>query len=451
MKNTLFLTVLTAMAVLLASCEKIDMTEDGNNENTNTPAAKSLIIKASTTDDTSLPLPITLYAFDSNGKCKAQTNIEDGINRDAPSFSLPTGEYKITAVHIPSSYPTQATNTDAGTIINMPSENYASEAFYLGHAKVNLTSNNQTADITMKLQQAGVRISLIDVPEEVSSISVYISSPYTKINLSGELSDKQDVTIPCSKSGGTWTTGQFYILPVSSVPVLFTFNMKLTDGKNISYSFTYSGALYAGTPYNFEGKYSSIGDQNQLALHTNIGFDPWNSTVSRTFTFGPGIGIANKEEDIEVTEFPEDGTIWEGHVVALADTMDNNTCEVMLISLKEWDDVPSAYGSNPDAAQTKTMEYNENGMVGWSIPSKSEANILKYVYSQENNFNILNKQIETCGGTPLLQTEGSTNVRYLCENGTYAFGFKPSSSISSAGATVNYHLRLIKNITLKKQ
>lgn len=443
--------MLTVMSVLLASCEKIDMTEEAEGSTTSSSAKKSLSIRALSADGSSQPLPITLYAFDSNGKCKATSTITGGVSRENSSFTLPSGEYTITAVYVPSSYPAQSVSADSNTKINLPANNYATEVFYLGSAQVNLTSNNQTADITMKLQQAGVRISLIDVPEEVSSISVYISSPYTKINLSGELSDKQDVTIPCSKSGGTWTTGQFYILPVSSVPVLFTFNMKLTDGKNISYSFTYSGALYAGTPYNFEGKYSSIGDQNQLALHTNIGFDPWNSTVSRTFTFGPGIGIANKEEDIEVTEFPEDGTIWEGHVVALADTMDNNTCEVMLISLKEWDDVPSAYGSNPDAAQTKTMEYNENGMVGWSIPSKSEANILKYVYSQENNFNILNKQLETCGGTPLLQTEGSTNVRYLCENGTYAFGFKPSSSISSAGATVNYHLRLIKNIKVKKQ
>lgn len=446
MKNTLFLIVMTVMTVLLASCEKIDMTEEGNENNTSTSSSKSLKIKTLTGDNSSLHYPITLYAFDTNGRCKATSTISEGVKRENSSFTLQSGEYDIIAVHIPSSYPAQSSSVDANTRINLPSANYATEEFYLGSTRVNLTSNNQTADVTMKLQQTKIEISLTDVPAEVNSVSVGISSPYSKITYSGELSDKQNVVIPCTKSGSKWTTGQFFILPVSSSPVLFTFNMKQTDGKETSYSFSYNGALHAGTPYNFEGQYSSTGNQTQLSLQTNIGIDTWDSTVTKSFTFGPGIGLPATNEDMSVTDFPEDGTIWQGHVVALADIMDDNTCDVMLISLKEWGSVSSANSDNSSEATTLASKYAEDGMEGWSMPTKEEAKVLKDVYSDEGNMAILNNCIESCKGTPLSMVD----ARYLCEQGTFTFAFKSGSSISAAGTKTEYRMRLVKHITVRK-
>ena len=61
-------------------------------------------------------------------------------------------------------------------MINLPTENYATEQLYLGTAEVNLTSNNQSVDVTMNLKQAKMNISLTEVPTNVSSVSVTISS-----------------------------------------------------------------------------------------------------------------------------------------------------------------------------------------------------------------------------------------------------------------------------------
>lgn len=454
MKNTLFLIVMTVMTVLLASCEKIDMAEEGNDNNTSTSSSKSLSIKALTTDASSLPYPLSLYAFDSNGNCKAQINITEAVTRENTSFQLPSGQYCIVALHTPSSYPAQPSNPSINTNINLPAENYAKEAFYLGMTEVNLTSNNQSADVTMKPLQARVSISLGDVPNDVNKIDVTISSPYGKIAFGGEFSNKQDVTIPCVKSGDKWITDEAYILPSQSSPTLFNFKLRKNDGTQSTYQFTYNGTLNAGTPYSFDGKYSNTGDQTQLALQTNIAIDIWNSTVTKSFSFGPSVGFSEGTSN-SVTEFPADGEIWEGHVVALADMIDDNSCNLMLISLKEWDDVSSAFSSNKTMATSIADEYIENGIDGWSIPNTDEVEILRAVYCPENytyNLSILNEQIEKCGGTAIqLKDYSGKNVRYLAEGGEKAFSFVKGSSTGSAGATTKYYLRLIKNVVVKKQ
>ncbi|MCQ2221501.1 MAG: FimB/Mfa2 family fimbrial subunit [Prevotella sp.] len=449
MKKNIHLIIFALMTIFLASCEKIDMTET-ESEGTTDSAVKSLSIRTRSADASALPYPITLYAFDSNGKCKAQTTITEGVNREEPSFSLPRGQYSITAMHVPSSYPAQASSMEKTSMINMPSSNYATEPLYLGTAEVNLTSNNQTADITLNLKQAKLCISLTEVPADVTSISVTIGAPYTKLSIAGDHSEQKDITIQCSKADNKWTTGTVYTLPSTGNAVNFTFKLNAKDGSQTTYSYTYNGALNAGTPYNFEGKYSPKNTPDEFALNSNINVGTWNATITKGFSFGPG--ASHENESMTVTEFPKDGDVWNGHVVALADMIDSNTCNIMLISLEEWTNVYSANNAEKYSdAEDKAREYTEKGITGWRIPSKDEAKQLKEVYGTESNFTFLNKQLESCNGAQLSLTDGSSNARYLCEDATYAFGFKSSSTISAAGATVKYHLRLIKTITAKKQ
>lgn len=453
MKTNIHLIIFILMTIFFASCEKIDMTDmdAGETNGTSSSTTKTLCIRTRSADASALPYPITLYAFDSNGECKAQTTITEGVNREEPSFSLPRGQYSITAMHIPSSYPAQASSMEIASTVSMPSGNYATEPLYLGTAEVNLTSSNQTADITLNLKQAKLCISLTEVPADVTSISVTISTPYTKLSLAGNHSEPKDITIPCSKAGNKWSTGDVFILPSAESTTNFTFKLTLSDGSQTSYSYKYNGALNAGTPYNFEGKYSGNNVPEQLDIFSNISAETWKSTVSKTFSFGPGTSNSEDDTDVTVTEFPQDGEIWNGHVVALADMIDDNTCNVMLISLDEWTNVYSANSAeNYSDAETLANEYSEKGLSGWKIPSKDEAKRLKDVYGIESNFTFLNKQLEACDGIPLSLTDGSSNARYLCEDATYAFGFKSSSNILTAGATVKYHLRFIKNITAKK-
>lgn len=454
MKKPIQLCILILISAFIASCEKIDMTEmdSGEANGSSSSSAKTLIIRTRSADASSLPLPITLYALDSNGKCKAQTTIKEGVNREEPSFSLSRGQYSIIAMHTPASYPAQASNVESSTMINLPTENYATEQLYLGTAEVNLTSNNQSVEVTMNLKQAKMNISLTEVPTNVSSLSVTISSIYTKLTLSGNHSDAKDVTIPCSKIGDKWTSGDVYILPSSASATTFTFNMKDAEGKISSYAYTYNGSITAGTPYNFVGKYSDEDIPDQLALYSNITIGKWNSAVTKSFSFGPGADQENENPSVPTTDFPTDGDIWKGHVVALADMIDDNSCNLMLISLDEWDNVYSANSEdNYEDAVTLAEEYKEDGVNGWRMPTSEEAKRLKDVYARESNFTYLNKQIEACEGIPLSLTDGSSNARYLCENATCAFGFKSGSTISTAGAKTLYHLRLIKNITITKQ
>lgn len=457
MKTVLHLTILLLSTIFYASCEKIDFAADEQNDTSggSSSSAKSLIIKASTADEASMPLPVTLYAFDSNGKCKAQTTIKDGINREDYSFSLVRGKYTIAALHTPASYPSQTSVTDVNALVNMPSDDYAKEAMYLGMSEVNLTSNNQVAEVMMKIQQAKVNISLEDVPADVDDVAVTISSPYTKITLDANLSDAKDVTIPLTKNGDKWTTGEFFIFPTSASTTTFAFKLKQTDGNQAFYSYTYNGNLNAATPYNISGKYAENYDDNEQTLYTKVGIDSWNSEVNKSFTFGPGAGVGNSDE-IVVSDFPGDGEIWNGHVVALADMIDEKSCNIMLVSLEEWTDVPSAFSTtNGTLAIQKSEEYKENDIVGWRMPDSYEVQVLRNVYCPENyeyNLAILNSRITECNGTPImLKDENNKNVRYLADEGKTAFSFVKSSTTATAGATVKYHLRLVRNIILKKK
>lgn len=437
------------LSIFLFSCEKIETVDDVSGDGENTAAVKSLSVKPMTADASSLPYPITIYAFDNNGKNKTVVTIKDGVSREEPLLKLSRGQYTIIALHTPETYPAQDSYATSSAAVKLPADNYAKEPLYFGATEVNLTANNQTADIRLNLKQVMLNISLSDVPTDVNKVTVRVNAPYTKMTLLGNYSGEQDITIPCYKTEKGWTTGDVYILPSHDKPT-FTFDMKNSNGNTTSYSYTYNGTLNAGTPYKFEGAYTDSDIPDQLSLYTDFTVGTWGAGTLKSFTFGPAATVQETGSDVVVTDFPEDGEIWDGHVVALADNY-GATCELMLISLKEWSEVyASTNTSHSNDAAYIAANYKEGGVTGWTIPTEDDAAFLKSVYKYESNFDILNYVLEQCSGTPLSMKDGTSNVRYLCEGAQKAFGFSSSSTLGSAGASTKYRLRLVRHLTLRK-
>ena len=94
---------------------------------------------------------------------------------------------------------------------------------------------------------------------------------------------------------------------------------------------------------------------------------------------------------------------------------------VTLLSASEWVGVPSANAlENGEVAKLLADECTEAGEVGWHIPTRAQAQLIRQLCSDE-----------------LLESE-----RYLCDGGAFTFA-RNSKSVSKAGTKKRYALRLV--------
>lgn len=447
MKLIKLLPIASVALLALYSCEKLDLTE--NTEAKESGAKKTLrILTKSAISTSEISYPVAIYAFDADGRCKGDTIIT-AADDDAATLSLSKGSYHITAVSLPAGYPSIGTVSTDESTIEMPEGGYGSSAVMLGAADVTLSSSSQTANIQLGYRQASVNISLSDMPNNISKVNATIGTPYTSMTLAGDYSSADVISIPCTKEDGVWTTGTVYVYPTQNSQPVLTINMTKDNGETNSYSYTYNSALQAATPYIFNGSYSGSAD---LSVTANISAGEWGTPVTESFSFGPGSVVEGGSTEIKASTFPQDGDIWNGHIVAYADST-GNTCDIVLVSLQEWTNIYSQYNADHSTdAATIASSYEEGGLTGWTIPTKEEATMLRNIYGVTSNLTILNDNISQAGGTALSVVDSSSkNVRYLCESATYTYNLKTSSSVLSAGSTVKYRLRLVKEIKLVKK
>lgn len=410
-----------------------------------------------------LDYPVTVYAFDSSGKLKAEKTLES--EADELSMELAVGTYRITAVagaggvKVPSSISGSAE-------LSTNDDNYCTSALMMGQADVTISTESVSTDILMSPQVASVEISLAGLPSSTQTVAVSLSKQYSKISMEGELSSPLNTTINCTKSDEGWTTGKFYILPGGSTNTVLTISM--SDGtSSASYGYTYNSPLKAGTPYILNGSYASA-----LTLNGTIEASGWNSETVLDFNFGPGASNSsggntggegsgggtsggNTSTGDTITEtvssIPPVGSLWNGHAVALVEDSTSTEANITLISLNEWTKVASANSTKkPTEALELANAYSESGMSSWHIPARTEATALKAKYAGDN-LSIINNVITAAEGTAITDVdESGTNVRYLCEDAKYSFTFKGgSTSITQGGTTTTYRLRLVKTVHVK--
>ena len=140
---------------------------------------------------------------------------------------------------------------------------------------------------------------------------------------------------------------------------------------------------------------------------------------------------------------------WNGHVVANCEYQDDGYADLLLLSLYEWSELPSA--NNPEGIELLESlcgNYQENGLSGWHIPSIEEARLLQSIYTDgSQQLYSLNSLMSSIDAMEMHTTEGKENVRYLCDEGLKSFSLVQGTKISNAGAkSRNYNLRLVKCI-----
>lgn len=464
--GTLFLSFAMTCCIL-SSCEKVDMLEDGDDgAQTNTSGVtRNVKLVAKAIDNTDVAYPLTIYAFDTEGNNVTSTVINSKDDASA-TLKLKKGRYHLTAVSLPSSYEPLSSVKDWNATFSMPKSGYATVPLMTGSADINVTSSDQIAHISLGYRQASLSVTINDVPSSVTSVDVTLSSAYTDMTLAADLSGKMMVTVPCvkgaaSNNGATWSTGKFYILPSVNAQPSITISFSGGTTGDVSYSHTYNASLLAGTPYNFTATYKGKAEggggssDDDVTINTDISAGKWADEVKESFNFGPDVNKTESPSDpesnvITVTTLPGSGDIWNGHVVGFVNEISETEREVVLISIKEWEKISSAFSSNANQAKEIAAQYEENGLSGWIIPTRNDGMALNRLYSYDNNRALINSALETCGGTGLIQMYGTSAVRYLCEDAEYTYSYK-SATITKAGEKTTYYLRLVKYLKFVKK
>lgn len=389
--------------------------------------------------------PIYIYAFDSNGKEQAMQVLEDETK--SLSLSLPPGTYTIDALSGVEGY----TIPDAPTLqskVTMSSVGkFSTTPLMVASNTVTVESTNITHNIILSYAVTSMKINLANVPSDVSSVKVNVSTQGQAISFDNQYSGTETVSIPCSKdANNVWSTGTVYLFPTQSASS--SISIALTNAsETVSYGFNYPSPLKAATPYQFSGTYK---DNKMLNLTGEISANGWAETVEADFTFGPegdgSVDYDSSADSYTVAALPAACSKWNNHIVAWVENVTATEEDAYLISTGEYSNVHCAnHASYPREATNYAANYNEGGMTGWSIPTRSQAEEFVSRYYSDY-LEPLNELIENVNGVTITQGR-----RYLCEDAKYAFTISSRPNFGSAGATTTYYLRFIKKVHLKKR
>ena len=436
MKKILFL-----FACLLVACAP-QLLEEGSVDRTTCP------MRVYTRSEMDISYPLMLYAFDSEtGKFVASVT-QHSEDESVVTLDLPNGKYLIVALAGADrcEVPTSPFLTD---VISLPATNVLSSPLQMGSAAVYVTENT-TVNITLYNQVAAVELTLTDIPAEATSVSTSFSLLRDGLSFGGSYSGNATVTVSLTKEGDTWKAPVFYTLPGYGANLTLSITTTTPSGVQ-TYGYTHNETLEANTPYSLVGSYSK-----GFTVNGSVTLAGWNAPKVINFRFGEGTPVPDTPGitdpyDFTLSEIPEAGTLWKGHVIAAVPESTDDDVELLLLSTTEWVGVTSAFhDETPDMAANIVEAYVEGDIAGWKIPTRDEAKLMCNVIG-DSNLQVTNDMFATHGIATLStgeDMENGNNVRYLCDDANYSFVWD-DTSVSKCGSKRTYHLRAVKRLRVK--
>jgi hypothetical protein len=223
------------------------------------------------------------------------------------------------------------------------------------------------------------------------------------------------------------------------------YNFKKEDGTELTYGYTYNGIPEANHPFNITGSFAE-----GIIVGGSFEINGWEEAINVEFTFGANVVPDDEEEkeeeeeekedvQIDMTNVPEIGTIWNDMIVADIGEADETGVDLLLMSLDEWEATTSEVTNILDG-------YSVNGISEWRLPTHDEAAVLRARFSGDNRWE-LNDLIEEYDSS-LYGLDGEE--RYLCtKNGLYySFKFVIGTRTTEAGEKKSYYVRLVKTFRM---
>ena len=398
--------------------------------------SQSLQVKVRSAENVEISYPLFLYAFDKDGKLAASQNIEK--EEDDMALTLGNGDFRLVAIAGTSGAYLLPESPTIDDVITIDGTEGAGTPLMVGRADIDISrSSGTTAEITMSYVVAELNVKLVNVPADVSTVQLSISPLYSSLSMGGEYGgDVQKVKVNCTLGeDGVWSAQPTYIFPGSALETTFSIYFKKTDGTEVTYGYTYKGAPEANHPFNITGSYAE-----GVIVGGSFEISGWEEAIDVEFTFGanavPGVDEEEPEEpEIDLTNVPEIGTIWNDAIVADIGEADETGVDLLLLSLDEWDATTSQVSDVIEG-------YSVNGMSDWRLPTHEEAAVLRARFSGDSRLE-LNDLIEEYDSS-LYGVDGEE--RYLCTKNDvyYSFKFAGGTTTTKAGEKRSYYVRLVK-------
>ncbi len=475
-----FTFIISCLSTLLslASCQQLTLEDEDEQENGKFSSVR-IYTRAALSGDEVYPLHI--YAFATNGSlCASQvvTSANDKVSLQLPRtselrvvavaanenvFNLP--EKSVASAQITAKAPLLA--DDASDFAQQIAKGYVtSHPLQMAFADITPTAATATLSLQMHYQMAHLQIALNNIPDVCTSAYVTMASPHESISLGGEWNGSKKATIPLVRDDGTqqWKSGDVYVFPTTGNATNFTIVYNDAQGERFA-QVCYQAPLNASTPYQLNGTLSADG---LLSATGSVTAAKWGEPQSLQFTFTADVtttiekkddGDTPKTDDDEdtsykVTSIPAVGSLWQGHIVAAVKKYNDNSADLLLVSLDDFSNVTSAlHATTPQMASELAQTYSEHDLANWRIPTDEEARQLREAYiSATGDFDSCLQQAQ--GAAIVLTDDKGNNIRYLCADAQHTYSFKVGTSynaIKNAGASIkNYHLRLVKTIKVNK-
>lgn len=428
--------LLATICLLICACQTLQDEDEVPQTNEMT----TLQIQTRSAENVALVYPLYIYVFSMDGSYVVSQVIEQ--DSDAIQLTLSTGSYRVVAVSGVSEDYTLPEHPTLDEVITLNGNKGASTPLMIGKADVTINSKMETTlNIVLSYVVSAVDVTLENIPDDVSAISLVLSPFYSSLSMNGEYQmGGQTMEMVCSlNEENVWTTGTRYVFPGSASQTVISIILEKEDGTSETYGYTYQGSLLANHPFHVHGSYS-----DGVTIGGDVVIEGWGEAVEVYFEFGASVvPDEDMSEDVEpdLSGLPEIGSIWNGAIVASISEADESGVDLLLLSLDEWD-ITTAQ------VEELTDSYVVNGISEWRLPEYEEAQLLRNTYSGDNR-TALNERIAAYD-SDLLGIDGEE--RYLCnKEGTYySFIFAGGTTISKAGTKRTYYTRLVNtyHITL---
>ena len=440
------------LSLFLFSCESAWLDETmGSDEFT------SLTVQTRASGNLRLIYPIQVLAYESaSGQLMSEQTISSASEK--LSLSLPEGEYNLVALAGMSDYQLDDKNSYDSQILM--GEKIPENALIQGQAQVVIDSKATTTEIVMGYQVACLDLTLREIPEGTSEVTITLSPILTAIGLDGEKAgEPEKVTLAAQETGeeGVWKVPRCYLFGSEGEQTILSINLINEKGKSV-YGHTIKQALEPGVPYFISGSY-----QGGFSLDGELLLQDWGETVPLKFTFGEASVTEPDEEDSDenepptLTDIPLPGDLYKGSVVGAIISQNATEAKILLISAQMWENVASVYNESGGWAQTESIidSYSENGTNEWMIPTKDEAKLLTETTLSNTQMSKINQALQKLGGAPWISSDqeddNKDQVRYLCNDGYHSYTIGKSGSQTKTGKSRSYFLRLVHQETIQIQ
>ena len=396
MKKSFVISVATMCSVLtLCSCHS-DVLNGYEQEEA---AASSVLHVFTRSDDptvaASVPTPVCLYVFNSNGKC---VKMLSDVTQNA-LVPVAGGSYDIYAIAgaDASRYALPGADEAQKTSVLTLRENQSMGELMTTHSTVTVADASEH-NLTLTLTRAvtGIRqITIRQVPEAVTAVTVGVAPLHEAMAIDGSYSGtggSYTATLTEEADGKTWSMaggddGPFF-LPSAGKPTI-TVNFTSAEGTT-SYSYSAAEELVANRKLSIEGTYT---EQAKLKVTGTITGNDWDEDQAISFEFdetsssgtssgGGESGTGGSESGSgtgggtsQTVTLPEVGTVYRTcYVLAHVDET-----HVLLLAPNKEVGVVTSTDNQTSAAQkiaNKFATWNVDGITSWQLPNLSQAELI---------------------------------------------------------------------------